>query len=146
MMVVMLVLMFHLFHLCPQAVFLHGAENLLSIQLRPGCGDQARLGIHALQKFCRLEDLLLPGCIRTAHDDEISADYLVVEELAEVASIHLCLAGIYYRHFRADPSIFYTFHRGGHVRKLADSRGFNKDSVRSIVRDHLLECLGEVAH
>ena len=144
MMVMMLMLVLQLFHLGPQSVLLHCRENLCAVQLRPGGRDQARLRVHALEKLCRLKDLLLACGVGSAHDDEVGAGHLVIEELAEVARIHFCLAGIHNRNLRADLRILDAFHCRRNIRELPHAGGLNQDAVRGIVRDNLLQRLGEV--
>ena len=142
MMVLMLVLQF--FHLSPQAVFLHCGEDLRSVQFRPWCCDQARFRVHALQELCRLKDLLFAGCVRSAHHDEIRAGNLVIEELAEVACIHFCLACVHNRDFRADLRVLDALHRCRDIRELPHAGGLNQDAVRCIFRDNLLQGLGKI--
>ena len=144
MMVMVLMLVLQLFHLGPQSVLLHCSENLCTVQLRPGGCDQARLRVHALEELCRLKDLLLSCGIRSAHHNEVRARHLVIEELAEVARIHLCLAGIHNRNLRANLRILDAFHCRRDIRELPHAGGLNQDAVRGIVRDNLFQCLGEV--
>ena len=144
MLVFMLVL--QLFHLCPQSVFLHGGENLCAVQLRPGGRDQARVRVHALQDLRGLKDLLFARGVRPAHDNEVRARHLVVKELAEVARVHFGLARVHNRDLRADLRLFHAFHSRRHIRELPHAGGLDQDAVRGIVRDDLLQGLGEIAH
>ena len=91
---VMLVLMLQCFHLCAQAIFLHGREDLCTVEFRPWGCDQAGFRVHALQEFCRLDNLLLSDGVCPAHHDEVGAGYLVIEELTEITCIHFGLARV----------------------------------------------------
>ena len=143
---VVMVLVLHLLQLVLEAVFVHGFPDLLAAQLRPGGGDETGLGVEGLEDLGGLEGLLGLCGIGAAHDDEVSVGNLVVEKLAEVAGVHLGLAGVHDRDLRADVGAFHALDGSGHVGQLAHARGLDEDAVGGIVVHDLLEGLGKVAH
>ena len=145
---VMLVLMLmgQPFHLRLQAVFVHGLADLLAGDLAPGGGDQAGMVVQPLQKLRGCQNLLGGSGVGAAHDDQVGILHLVIEELAEVAHVHPALARVHHRHLGADLCAFHAGDGLCHVAELAHAGGLNDDPVRGVVRHHLFQRLGEVAH
>ena len=133
-------------HLGLQAVFLHGLPDLQPGDLAPGGGDQAGVVVEPLQKLHCRQNLLGGGGVGAAHDDQVGILHLVVEELAEVAHVHPALACVHHRHLGTDLRAFHAGDGLGHVAELAHAGGLNDDPVRGVVRHHLFQGLGEVAH
>ena len=143
---VVMVLMLHALHLGPQAVFLHGLLDLGAVQLGPGRGDQTRVVVEPLEQFNRFQDLGIFGGVGTAHDDQVGIGHLVVEELAEVAHVHLCLARVHHGDLGADLRALDPLHSGGNVGELAHAGRLDDDAVGGKILHDLLQRLGEVAH
>ena len=146
MVVVMMVLVTELFHLLVERVVLHRLADLRAGELVPGRGDQLGVGIEPFEQLGRRDDLFVRGGVGTAHDDEVGVRDLVVEELAEVAHIHLGLAGVHNSGAGADHGALHALDGARDVAELADARGLDQDAVgRKVVHD-LFQRLGEVAH
>ena len=145
-MVMVLVLVLELLHLGAQAVFVHRGEDLRPAELLPRGGDEPGLGVDCLEKLRRLGDLLGLNGVGAAEDQQVRARDLVVEELAEVAHVHLGLAGVDDGDLRADVRALDALDRGGDVGELAHARGLDEDAVGGEVGHHFFEGLGEVAH
>ena len=143
---VVMVLVLHGLQLGLQAVFVHGGQDLRAAQLLPGGGDETGLVVEGLEDLGGLQGLLGLGGVGAAHDDEVGVGDLVVEELAEVAHVHLGLARIHHGDHGANVGALHTLDRGGHVGQLADAGRLDQDAVGGVVVDDLLESLGEVAH
>ena len=144
MVVVMLVL--HGLELGLEAVFVHRGQDLRAAQLLPGSGDETGLVVEGLEDLGGLQGLLRLGGIGAAHHDEVGIGDLVVEELAEVAHVHLGLARVHHGDHGADVGALHAFDRGGHVGQLADAGRLDQDAVGGVIVDDLLESFGEVAH
>ena len=129
-----------------EAVLIHGLADLLAAELGPGRGDEAGLGIDGLEDLGRLKDLFGLCCIGAAHDDEVRVCDLVVEELAEVAHVHLGLARVHHGDLGADVGALHALDSPGHVGQLADARGLDQNAVGGVVLHDLFEGLREVAH
>ena len=145
-MMVMVVLVLQLVQLALEDVFLHDLADLRAAQLIPGGGDQTGFGVDLLEQLDGGHGLGVVGGIGAAEDDQIGARHLVVEKLAEIAGVHLALAGVHDGHLRADLRAFHALDGAGHVGQLADAGGLDEDAVGRIVAHDLAEGLGEVAH
>ena len=100
------------------------------------------------QERNRIIQLLLRNRIGTGKDDRRSSLDLVIIELAKVLHIDLHLAGIDYRHCKAQSHFFIGdfFHSSDHIRKLAHAGGFDHDAVGVILIDHLRQSFTEVTN
>ena len=75
---------------------LHCLEYKFSVQFIPWCGDYGSICIMGPQKIDDLLDLVFAHIGSPAEDYAVCELDLVVEELAEVLHIHLCLLGVDY--------------------------------------------------
>ena len=129
-----------------QAVFVHDLADLHTAELVPGRGDEPGLRVEPFEKLDGGQGLLLVCAVRAAEDDQVGVLHLVVEKLAEVAHVHLALAGVHDRDLRADLRALDALHGLRHVGELADAGGLDEDAVGREVGHDLAERLREVAH
>ena len=161
MMVMMLVLVFMLVSLeffvsffsqlvefCVQSlVGLHYLEHLCSAQLIP----VSRYDLCCLVELPDIVNNIIEFCGRHAllmrKEDGACVLYLVREELSEVLHVHLISLGIDYC---SEAVEFYLvileiLNGNDNIRELAYARWLDKDPVRIILLDDLVECLAEVS-
>ena len=115
MMMVVFVFMLQFFHLCTQSIGLHSLPDLGSIEFRPGRGDQSGFRIHRLEQFGCFHCFLFADGVGTAHNNEIRTLNLIIEKLAEIAGIHLCLSGIHHRYLRSNLRVLYSCYSCSYV-------------------------------
>ena len=77
-----------------------------------------------------------------------SGFHLVVIEFSKVLHVDLDLARIHNRNGIAQLYIFigHFLHSGNHIGKLANAGRLNDNTVRVVLRNHLVKCLAEIAH
>ena len=147
----MMVLVF-LLHLgkggCYLCLALHCLHQLTAGELIPRGRHNGGIGIMLPQHGNSVIQLLLGNSVRTGQDDRAGGFDLVIIKLAKILHIDLDLACVYHSHGTIQLYIFicHFFHGGDHIRQLAHAGGLNDDPVRSIVCDHLGQCLAKIAH
>ena len=129
---------------------LHGIQNLFAAELLYRCGDDRCLRIQLTdqrQRFLNLRVCRL-RCIHTTQDDRAGSLDLILEKLAEVLQIYLCLCDIDNRRRAVQFKI-----RGSgilldctdDIRKLTDTGGLDDHAVRMILVNDLLQRNAEIA-
>ena len=137
-----------LVELCVQSlVGLHDLEHLCSAQLIP----VSRYDLCCLVELPDIVNNIIEFCGRHAllmrKEDGACVLYLVREELSEVLHVHLISLGIDYC---SEAVEFYLvileiLNSNDNIRELAYARWLDKDPVRIILLDDLVECLAEVS-
>ncbi len=148
----LMVMMLDLRHQLPGQVppALHGLQDLLAGQLVPGGGEDGGLLVFLPEEPDRPVQLGGVQVLGAGEDDGAGVLHLVVEELAEVFHIHLGLGGVHHGDEAVQPQLRGVFphplHGGDHVGQLAHAGGLDDDTVRGVVRQHLLQGGAEVPH
>ena len=126
----------------------HRLQQLGAGQLVPGGSHDRSIGIMCAKLLhCRIQ-LLLRNGIGAGKDNGGSCLHLVIIKLAKILHIHLYLAGIHHRNGKTDSHIrvLDLFYRADHIGQLAYAGRLDHDTVRSILLDHLSQCLAKVTH
>ena len=141
-----------LFHLCQihsnLCLSFHCLHQLGAGKLVPGCGDNGSLCI-MLPEHCNSRiQLLLGNAVSTGQDDGGGGFNLVVIELSKVLHIHLYLASIHHGNSAIQGNILICdlLHSGNHIGQLANTGGFNHNTVGVVLTDNLGQSLTEIAH
>ena len=102
-----------------------------------------------LQHFYSFFQFFLCHALGSAQHDGSGMLHLVIEEFTEVLHVHLTLLAVYHHQRVVDMNlhmtgyILYSLHD---VRKLADTRRLDQDSIRCIGVNHFLQGCSEVSH
>ena len=140
------IVMLHLLHGGGKGVdVLHNVNYLLAVKLRPGSGDDGRIGVELAEHSGRGDDLAVGGGVGAAEDYNVGIVNLIVEKFAEVADIHAAAAGVNDGDLCADLAAGDARDGLCHVGELADARGLDEDAVGVIFINDLLQSRGEVA-
>ena len=126
----------------------HSLDQLLTGQLVPGGSNDSSRGIMLPDHRNRSIQLSLRDSIGTGQDDGGCCFDLVVIEFTKVLHVNLDLAGVDNRNSiaQSDLVIGDLIDRGNHIGQLTNTGGFDNDSVRIILFDHLGQCFTEIAH
>ena len=126
----------------------HSLQKLCSGQFIPGSSNQCGIGIMlSQQRHSRIQFCLSDG-IGTGEDDGRSSFNLIVVELAKVLHINLNLAGIGNSDLIAQHHIStgHLLHSRYNIAELANTGGFDNDSLGSILSNHLFQGLAKITH
>ena len=148
MMFVMVMLVFKLLKNRSESVRLfHSVKNHLAVKLVPGSGHYNRIGIDLAEHCNTSRKLIITHVVGVAENNRTRVLNLIVVELTEVLHIHLALARIRNCRKAVENSLVRTdaLYRTNNVRKLADTRRLDNNSVGSVLVKHLFKSLAEVA-
>ena len=149
MLMVMLMGFFQFFQLCSQGrLAFHSGNQLLAGQITPGSGDDGSLLIMLPQQGNCCIQLCLGNRIGTGENNGRCGFDLVIVELTKVLHIDLYLACIHHSHGVAQGDFIGgdLLYSTNNIRQLAHAGGFDDDTVRIVLLDHLGQCLTEVSH
>ena len=135
-------------------LLLHGittlgsAQDLFTVQLIPGRGDNDGGGVVLAQHGNAILNLILAQLLRMAEHDAAGAGNLVVEELTKILHIHLCLLGVNNgsKSTQHCPLGVRALHSTNDVRKLTDTRRLDQDAIGGKVTNYLGQRLTEVTN
>ena len=151
--VVMMVVMLRFFseslqHVCGGVAVLHGGKDLLTGKCVPGGGDQGGVIVLGTDQLHCLDKLFLGNTVGMAEDHGVGVLNLVAEKLTKILHVHLALVGIHHGGIVAKLHVLpcNAFHGTDHVTELAHAGGLDKDTVGSVLRQHLPQGLGEISH
>ena len=134
--------------LCHHVVLLfHSLKDRFAADLIPrGCNEHCVLVVLTDELDCFLLLLLIHNAC-SAEDYGSGMFDLIVEELTEVLHVHLALCNVYYGNkvINRDACLFGNIiNRSDNVRKLADARGLDDDSIGLEFVLYLNKCLSEI--
>ena len=145
----MVMFMFQRFQSLSKGVLtLHSCTKLFSCQFTPRRGNQRCIRVMLTKKRNRGIQLCLRNGICTGKDDGGSGFDLIVVELAKVLHVYLDLACIHNRNRIAKGHflIGHLLDSSDHIGKLANTGGFDDDTVRVILLNDLSQRLAEITH
>ena len=145
----MVMFMFQRFQSLSKGVLtLHSCTKLFSCQFTPRRGNQRCIRVMLTKKRNRGIQLCLRNGICTGKDDGGSGFDLIVVELAKVLHVYLDLTCIHNRNRIAKGHflIRYLLDSSDHIGKLANTGGFDDDTVRVILLNDLSQRLAEITH
>ena len=127
---------------------LHSLQKLRAGQFMPGGYYDGSFRIVFSQQRHGGIQLRLGNGIRAGQNDGGSGFDLIVVELAKVLHIDLHLAGVCHGNGVTQCYILTSdlFNGGNHITELAYTGGLDDDPLGSILSNHLLQRLTEIAH
>ena len=137
----------HLRKLLRQSILvLHGLKDLLAGELLPGRRDDHGVGVMLAQQGDGGCQLFLADGGSTAENDAGRRLNLIRIELTEILQIDLAFCRV--RHgdeaAQCDFVRCNAFHRTDHITELANAGRLDKNAVRLVLRDHLLQRAAEI--
>ena len=126
-----------------------GLQNLGSLQLVPGSGDDAGALVALAQQRDGLLDAVGRRGLGTAEDDGLGGLDLIVEELAEVLHVKAALGHVGHSGAALELDLVglgAVDDDLADVGQLADAGGLDQDAVGMVGVDQLGQCVGEITH
>ena len=140
----MLVLLLErLYSILKSVLMLHCGKDLLAVKAVPRCCDKNCALVMLTKKLYALSGLLLACRLGMRKHDRRCIGNLVVIELAKVLHIHLALLNVGNggKAIKHSAVLLCSLCRANNVRKLANARGLDNNSVGIIFLKHLNKCL-----
>ncbi len=124
-----------------------GVHYFFAADVIPGSGDNRSFFVEVTDVVHGFVQLLLADILSAAEDYAVGAGYLVGEEFAEVAGVHLGFAGVNDGDAALDDDFIIADGRDGllYIGELADAGRLDDDAVGVIGVDDLMKCSLEVA-
>ena len=100
------------------------------------------------EQIDRLGNLFFVGQLGVRKDDAPGVFDLIIEKFAEILHIHFALARVYH----GGKAVEYGAFRGGvlhgadNIRKFANARGLDENTVGRVLDNHFAERFAKIAH
>ena len=122
--------------------------DLFSGQFIPGCCYNRGMPIQTIDHLYSCFEFFLFNTIGSGQNNSRSIFDLIIIELSKVLHIDLYFTGINNCNCVTKDNLLirYLLHCRNNIRKLAYTRRFNNNTVRSIFRKHLLQGFSKIAN